>query len=610
VIRSVYASMSRPDAYDDQGLVILTEPAPAEKPTGRWVQVWLLCVAFYYPCLWLSVSVSEALPALIRVALWGYRLAEFRIFPIGVVAWSASPNGPARAIHSHALHPELFSLAVPILFLFVAMDILALTGGNTHPVGGLFVATLANVPLAGVVADLFLRRVTSVRTGVTFAVLFSALCIALHWMLTGWVLSGYWKRVGSLFTGFVLLPALPWLGLRLFSGFRFWDAYPLLLMAPAAVAAALVSLRKPPDIRPPQVGWKPVAWGAAISLLLVVAVERGGRAVSHQWMQKRSAENRAAMALIPETPPNLPYPKVFFQKGVNFTAEFPNRYDSEGARRTLRLLPAYGVNAIALVPYGWSSQKPPRVHIGGGPDTWESDEGVEQLSRLAHYLGMRVLLKPAIWDAYKIELPSRTDRATWFDQYGLFLEHYAQLAKQIHADIFCIGGEFTHLTQDDRKWRQLIRRVRGLYPGPLVYAANFGAEFEAITFWDALDYIGLQEYYPLPDDLSTDSVLGTVETVQQRSQKPLIFTEAGFTSSEAPNRAPWEDTKSRKVSLEAQARCYDAILRAFYNKPWFQGVYWWKVGTDGDGGAEDVSLTPWGKPAMDVVKRWYTHGHR
>ncbi|HET7102290.1 MAG TPA: hypothetical protein VFJ52_14140, partial [Terriglobia bacterium] len=34
-------------------------------------------------------------------------------------------------------------------------------------------------------------------------------------------------------------------------------------------------------------------------------------------------------------------------------------------------------------------------------------------------------------------------------------------------------------------------------------------------------------------------------------------------------------------------------------------MYWWKVGTNGFGGADDTSLTPWGKPAMQVVRKWY-----
>ena len=165
------------------------------------------------------------------------------------------------------------------------------------------------------------------------------------------------------------------------------------------------------------------------------------------------------------------------------------------------------------------------------------------------------------------------------------------------------------MTRHEAEWRQLIARARQLYPGPLVYAAVQGPEFETIRFWDALDYIGLNNYYPLPDDLSADAVLQKVEAVQRQFNKPVIFPEAGFASLKNPHRAPWDETH-RELSPEDQARCYEAVLRAFYRKPWFQGVYWWKVGTNGMGGPQDASHTPWGKPAMDVVARWYKTGGR
>jgi hypothetical protein len=64
------------------------------------------------------------------------------------------------------------------------------------------------------------------------------------------------------------------------------------------------------------------------------------------------------------------------------------------------------------------------------------------------------------------------------------------------------------------------------------------------------------------------------------------------------------------VSLTAQAVCTEAILRAFYTKPWFQGMYWWRLETNGSGGPEDGSHSLWQKPALDFVKRWYVESGR
>jgi hypothetical protein len=299
--------------------------------------------------------------------------------------------------------------------------------------------------------------------------------------------------------------------------------------------------------------------------------------------------------------------RIPFQKGVNFTAESHAGYSPETARPMLEQLRKYGVNSIAIVPYGFTRKGSPTVRFSGS-GSMERDDDIQESTKVAHELGIRVFLKPQVWvrPGYPgdLEFPSAADRKAWFQQYTVFISHYAVLAQTIHADMFCVGVEFIKLSGYEAEWRKVIAQVRKLYSGPLVYAANFGPEFEQLKFWDALDYIGLNNYYPLPDDLNNSAVVATVEAVQKRFRRPVIFPEAGFSTYDAPHRQPWDETP-RKLAPEQQAKCYDAVLRAFYNKPWFQGVYWWKVGTNGFGGTQDGSHTPWRKPAMDVIARWY-----
>jgi len=327
--------------------------------------------------------------------------------------------------------------------------------------------------------------------------------------------------------------------------------------------------------------------------------------------RKQVRDLKKQLAIIPDPAANAPYPKLFFQRGVNFTAEFPAFYGTDAATVMLQRLPAHGISAIALVPYAFASLKQPQVR--GWNTRWEGDAGVTQLARLAHSLGMKVLLKPQLWmrggNPAEIGFPQAPENAEWFAQYQPFLEHYTQLASAIHADVFCVGVELEKMSANEQAWRKLIARARELYPGPLTYAANFGAEFEGIRFWDALDYIGVDEYYPLPDDLSAAAVLGKISAVQARFQKPVLFTEAGFASVSGANRTPWGEP-ARPVDLEIQAKGYDALLAAFYDKPWFAGVYWWKVGTNGYGGPDDASHTPWNKPAMETVDHWYRNSKR
>ena len=128
------------------------------------------------------------------------------------------------------------------------------------------------------------------------------------------------------------------------------------------------------------------------------------------------------------------------------------------------------------------------------------------LSRL-HALGMKVLLKPQIWVpggfTGDLDFPTVEERREWFASYRDFIMHHAELAVKIKAEIFCIGTEMSKLTRHEAEWRKIVAEVRKTYKGSLTYAAVQGPEFETLKFWDALDYIGLNNYYPLPEDLST-----------------------------------------------------------------------------------------------------------
>ena len=305
-----------------------------------------------------------------------------------------------------------------------------------------------------------------------------------------------------------------------------------------------------------------------------------------------------------EVSPAAPYQFDYFHKGVSFTAERIS-YSDPQARAMLAQLPQFGVNAIALVPFGFSPRGEVKIRIPARDKSWESEDGMEILTASAHAQGMRVMLKPHVWRLQgRAPIPDEEARK-WLAEYKPFIEHHAQFAARIHADIFCIGTELRGLTPNENEWRDIIARVRKIYKGPIVYAANHGEEFESIRFWDALDYIGIDNYYPLDDQYKASTLVTKIEAVQKQFNKPVLFTEAGFGAHQNSHREPWEDQTAKPLDLAEQARSYEALLNAVYHKPWFRGVYWWKVGTNGYGGPDNNSMTPWRKPAMDVVKRFY-----
>ena len=85
---------------------------------------------------------------------------------------------------------------------------------------------------------------------------------------------------------------------------------------------------------------------ALIGLLLTAGGVLGIRGV--EW--RREAGVREALAELPAAKADQPYERIFFQRGVSFTAEGGARYGSKESRQMLAALVAYGVDAIALIP--------------------------------------------------------------------------------------------------------------------------------------------------------------------------------------------------------------------------------------------------------------------
>jgi len=90
----------------------------------------------------------------------------------------------------------------------------------------------------------------------------------------------------------------------------------------------------------------------------------------------------------------------------------------------------------------------------------------------------------------------------------------------------------------DRFWRDLIARVRHVYPGPLTYGANFD-EYEQVGFWDALDYVGINAYFPLGRyGLQDEARVGVLRKAwekvaahleQAAPGHPVVLLELGWT---------------------------------------------------------------------------------
>ncbi len=317
-------------------------------------------------------------------------------------------------------------------------------------------------------------------------------------------------------------------------------------------------------------------------------------------------------------------PLTGYLKGFNFAHEgyrIYNGYGSQLAKQSLDRLQQIGTNAVAVVPYSFMrnpTQPTPLLidHRAGG----ENDESVLFSHYEAKGMGMHTMLKPQIWLRRSwpgdIQMSSEADWTTFFDNYYRWMRHYALLAEIHDFDSLCLGVEFAKATlAKEKEWRQLIQQIRGIYRGPLTYAANWGKEFEQLKFWDALDFIGLNCYYPLSKEnqpskrtlkKSFASVLNKIEKVAKRYNKPIVFTEIGFRSVEKTWANPHESPNGRAFNEQNQALAYEVIFESIENKDWCKGILWWKWPSYLEyGGPENTGFAPRGKMAEQVVHTWF-----
>jgi hypothetical protein len=282
--------------------------------------------------------------------------------------------------------------------------------------------------------------------------------------------------------------------------------------------------------------------------------------------------------------------------------------------REMERLRSIGYTAISLIPYaGQRGSEATTLRQFSRHPASETDLAMSLAAVRAHRLGMCVMLKPHVWnspsgDPTQID-PGAAQWPSWFASYRTFIIHEALLARAIHADWFSIGTELTR-SENRPEWREIIAAVRALFPGLITYAANFDA-FEKTPFWDALDAIGIDAYFPLATSGSaTDGelregaarVIGRIERVSARVRKRVILTELGYASRAAPWVEPWREGRDSPPAPADQSRAFAAMLESASTSQSVLGFFIWKYESDPNLN-ESIGYLPKGKPAEFVIQR-------
>jgi hypothetical protein len=253
---------------------------------------------------------------------------------------------------------------------------------------------------------------------------------------------------------------------------------------------------------------------------------------------------------------------------------------------TLSDIRTLGANWVATHPYGSISQD---GTVGQRTDGDTAPAHWTRPIREAHALGLKICIKPhlAYWRSgfsWRGEISFDTD-----EHWARFWRGYRNWMLTIvtacaAADAIVIGTELDRTLAHEEEWRTLIADVRKVYKGPITYAANW-SDYRRVSFWDALDVIGIQGYFPVaetenPTEADIRSgwkkVIAELRSYSIDHDRNVVFTELGYNQSYTAAAEPWNYRVDDDGARAIQELCWRAAFDAINSEPRVVGALLWK----------------------------------
>jgi hypothetical protein len=317
------------------------------------------------------------------------------------------------------------------------------------------------------------------------------------------------------------------------------------------------------------------------------------------------------------------------------SALHPDRgYGSAACALTIDEARRMGATWVSFTPFGrvWDLT-PTGVSPTFEASYAENRVAVRTAVEQAHRAGLKVMLVPHLWvesGGWRalIDPGGDPEWSMFAKSYRDFILGWARLAAEANVELFSVGVELRSWLTTERapSFVSIVRDVRSVYSGLVTYAGNWD-DVEDTVILGELDLIGINAFYPLADKEGASRkelmeggkrVRDRLATLAKNWQKPVLFTEFGYTTRPNPAVKPWEWPDGMKdvvVDELAQAEAYYALLSGLIDEPSFAGFFAWRVYADPLDMSQEAEwgFSPRGKVAELVLRdafatRWASDG--
>lgn len=200
-------------------------------------------------------------------------------------------------------------------------------------------------------------------------------------------------------------------------------------------------------------------------------------------------------------------------------------------------------------------------------------------------------------------------------QYKKFILDFAKIADSLDADIFSIGCEMKLIaTNRPNYFKALIKSIKNVFSGKLTYAANWD-NYDKITFWNDLDFIGIDAYFPLSNakspgiqELKTAWLQYSIKFKQlsERFNKQILFAEYGYRNADYNCKEVWRYDTRYPNNENAQSTAFKALYQSIWQSKWMAGGFIWEWESDYIKKQPDnTDFTPQFKKAEDIIRHYY-----